>query len=257
MGLVSALLAGFELAALVEVDLDDGCNERGGCTAEGGFVVAASYCVGLSTIVVLETSFEYMFIMRELHHGNKSAWALLEAFKYCRRTAEVLFALEIIMFLISTALLVHVRFARLLPASSVFAQVLIVINFMIIFVVVAMLQQAKRVHGVGRKLKREERKERMRRRREEQERGGCAPHKRRSIGGGLFAGAKRGSGPLLPACGSGKVSMKLFGAVGSNSSSSSIAGSSCGDNLDPGEQAHRQPGHGQPNNEDGSMASPT
>jgi hypothetical protein len=95
MGLVSALLAGFELAALVEVDM---CNESFAedCTgAESGFVICASYCVGLSTIVVLETSFEYMFVMRELHHGNASAWELINAFRFCRRIAETFFAVSL------------------------------------------------------------------------------------------------------------------------------------------------------------------
>ena len=95
MGLVSALLAGFELAALVEVDM---CNDSFAedCTgAESGFVVCASYCVGLSTIVVLETSFEYMFVMRELHHGNASAWELINAFRFCRRIAETFFAVRL------------------------------------------------------------------------------------------------------------------------------------------------------------------
>ena len=168
MGLVSALLAGFELAALVEVDLAD-CNiDDTDCTgAEGGFVITASYCVGLSTIVVLETSFEYMFVMRELHHGNESAWNLIKAFRYCRRVAECFFALEIIMFLASVGLLVHVRFARLLPTATSLAQALLIINFALIFVLVAMMQRAKVTHGEGKKLKRKEAEERRRRRREE------------------------------------------------------------------------------------------
>lgn len=110
MGLVSALLAGFELQALVEVDTCQTDEECSG--AEGAFVICASYCVGLSMIVVLETAFEYMFVMRELHHGPASAWMLIRAFRPFRRLAEFTFALEIVMFLISTGTPPHVSRCR-------------------------------------------------------------------------------------------------------------------------------------------------
>ena len=154
MGLVSALLAGFELAALVEVDT---CTEQSECSvAEDLFVIAASFCVGLSTIVVLETSFEYMFVMRELHHGADSAWNLIAHFRFCRRAAEAAFALEILIFLISTGLMVYVRFAKTLPVGSTVSLALLGLNMLFVFTIVWSLQTAKVAHGQGAKHKREE-----------------------------------------------------------------------------------------------------
>ena len=154
MGLVSALLAGFELAALVEVDT---CTDATECSvAEDLFIIAASFCVGLSTIVVLETSFEYMFVMRELHHGANSAWNLIQHFRFCRRAAEAAFALEIIIFLISTGLMVYVRFYKTLPVGTYTSLVLLGLNMVFILCIVGALQAAKRQHGQGAKQKREE-----------------------------------------------------------------------------------------------------
>jgi len=164
MGLVSALLAGFELQALVEVELcDDACTG-----AESAFIVCSSYCVGLSMIVVLETSFEYMFVMRELHHGHASAWNLIRHFRYCRRIAEAAFALVILMFLISTGLMVHVRFARSLVVGTIFSHVLLGVNFCVVFYIVYAMQHAKIQHGEGSKIKREEARAAALRRQEEE-----------------------------------------------------------------------------------------
>jgi hypothetical protein len=77
--------------------------------------------------------------------------------------------LEIIMFLLSVGLLVHVRFAKLLPSATATAQGLLVFNFACIFVIVAMMQRAKIHHGQGKKQKRAEADERRRRRRQEAE----------------------------------------------------------------------------------------
>lgn len=77
--------------------------------------------------------------------------------------------LEIIMFLASVGLLVHVRFARLLPAATAAAQGLLVLNFCCIFLIVAMMQRAKIQHGKGKKQKRAEADERRRKRRQEAE----------------------------------------------------------------------------------------
>ena len=182
MGLVSALLAGFELQALVEVDT---CQVAEECSnAEGLFVGTAAFCVGLSTIVVLETSFEYMFVMRELHHGSRSAWNLLEQFRFCRRAAEASFALEIIIFLMSTGLMVHVRFAKTLPIGAGMALMLLTCCFLAILGMVWAMQKAKMQHGEGAKQKREEALQEQLRLRElrsvksdkQQKRGSMAPN---------------------------------------------------------------------------------
>ena len=152
--LCQALLAGFELAALVEVDT---CVETTECSAaESLFVITASFCVGLSTIVVLETSFEYMFVMRELHHGAASAWNLISHFRFCRRAAEIAFALEIMVFLVSTGFMVYVRFAKTLPIGTTVSIVLLALNMAFTFAIVGALQHAKWVHGHGARQKREE-----------------------------------------------------------------------------------------------------
>ena len=156
MGLVSALMAGFELQALVEIDFDASECGGGRCNDEGLFVAAAAFCVGLSTLVVLETSFEYMFVMRELHHGAASAWNLIRQFRFCRRIAEIAFVVQIALFLISTALMVRVRFLQQLPLGTTTALICLGINGIGIMVVVGMLQAAKTRHGQGARARREE-----------------------------------------------------------------------------------------------------
>ena len=73
------------------------------------------------------------------------------------------------MFLASVGLLVHVRFAKLLPSATAAAQGLLILNFGCIFLIVAMMQRAKIQHGKGKKQKRAEADERRRRRRQEAE----------------------------------------------------------------------------------------
>ena len=154
MGLVSALMAGFELQSLTEVDI---CSDSSECTSvESCFIVAASFCVGLSTVVVLETSFEYMLVLRELHHGAPSAWNLIQQFRYARRVAELAFSLDIIMFLVSTGLMVYVRFSKTLPVGTAVSIILLSLMAFTIFVIVALMQYAKVVHGQGSRRKREE-----------------------------------------------------------------------------------------------------
>lgn len=168
MGLVSALLAGFELQCLTEVEI---CSDPSECTGmESAFVITASYCVGLAMLVVLETSFEYMFVMRELHHGHESAWNLIRAFAPYRRAAELTFSLEIFFFLLSTGLMVHVRFGRALAGGTFLAQLLLGVNVVLIFVLMSCMQRAKLRHGEGKKIRQreaQERREERRRRRQE------------------------------------------------------------------------------------------
>ena len=71
MGLVSAVVAGFEVTALVEVELckDDECTG-----VEDAFIGLASTVIGLSTFILVEGALEYGFVVRELHYGHESAW---------------------------------------------------------------------------------------------------------------------------------------------------------------------------------------
>ena len=67
MGLVSAVVAGFEVTALVEVELckDDECTG-----VEDAFIGLASTVIGLSTFILVEGALEYGFVVRELHYGH-------------------------------------------------------------------------------------------------------------------------------------------------------------------------------------------
>ena len=224
MGLVSALLAGFELQALTEVSICNDFDEDGDkdCTGfESAFIISASYCVGLSTLVVLETSFEYMFVMRELHHGRESAWNLIAAFTPFRRAAEIFFTLEILCFLLSTGFMLQVRFANMLPGGVAISQFLLITNFLLIFAIVALMQRAKLMHGRGKQLKREEALERRERRRQEvaqrkalsanptQRSTKCIGGKRLSLtGAAVAAGSMKNllagmGGPRRPSCSRG------------------------------------------------------
>lgn len=76
-----------------------------------------------------------------------------------RRVAELTFTLEIIMFLISTGLMVHVRFSKTLPIGTVVSLVLLVVNFVLIFAIVGAMQSAKMKHGEGAKQREKSREE--------------------------------------------------------------------------------------------------
>ena len=108
MGLVSAVVAGFEVTALVEVELckDDECTG-----VEDAFIGLASTVIGLSTFILVEGALEYGFVVRELHYGHESAWGMIEKLKPFRKTAEVVFIINLMLFLLATIMLLHVRFA--------------------------------------------------------------------------------------------------------------------------------------------------
>ena len=187
MGLVSALLAGFELQALVEVDM---CVLPEECTGmEGAFVLSACACVCLSTVVVFETSFEYAATMRELHHGNQSAWKLIKRFAPYRRIAEYCFALDLAMFILSTAMMVHVRFASLTGSHAVAttAHVFLSLTAALIFVMIAFMQRVKVTHGQGAKKMREKA-------RQEKERRKLAAERASMLAGGSTKGSSMKSG---------------------------------------------------------------
>ena len=254
MGLVSALLAGFELGALVEVNI---CTELEQCTGfESAFVVTATLCVGLSMLVVLETAFEYMFVMRELHHGRESAWNLIAVFAPFRRAAEVTFALEIFFFLLSTGFMVHVRFARALTGGTYIAHFVLGVMFVLIIILVTLMQRAKVHHGEGKKIKRREADERRRARREvaatrkaltsagrsERERPDGGAGRRPSLSSaqrcgsiksmlaGLPGGARRGSLPATAERSSGRaMNLSPVPSVNAVSSRSAKAPSPTGD----------------------------
>jgi hypothetical protein len=110
------------------------------------------------------------FVMRELHHGDRSAWKLLSLFTPYRRIAEWCFALIIGMFLISTALMVHVRFKLSFSFATAFSQVILSLNVVVLGVLVGLMQNVKTKHGQGKKIKRAE-AEKQRQKREAEMRG--------------------------------------------------------------------------------------
>ena len=157
-------------------------------------------CVCLSTIVVFETSVEYMLVMRELHHGHQSAWKLIKLFTPYRRVAEYCFAFDLPVFILSCAMMVHVRFATLTQSTTIatVAEVLLACTLALLLGMMMLMQRVKHVHGEGKKKEREKKRQR-----EEQRKaaaalmaqpGGAegsslraASKKRRSLG--VFAGA--------------------------------------------------------------------
>ena len=108
MGLVSAIIAGFDVTALVEVDL---CGQgQQPCTgAEDGFIACASLVIGLSMFIVIEAALEYGFVLRELHYGHEAVWELMNKLRKYRKLAESAFVINLLMFLISTIFMLIVR----------------------------------------------------------------------------------------------------------------------------------------------------
>lgn len=124
MGVISALLAGFNVNILTEVSVchdyfDYEVDEGRPCTGqEGTFICFVALCAGLSTLVMLETALEYTLVMRELHQGAKSSWKLLHRLKHYRRFAEAAFVLALLSFLLATAMLLHIRFYIVMPVGA-------------------------------------------------------------------------------------------------------------------------------------------
>ena len=111
LGMISALLAGFSLSALVEIEPRE-------YTVSSLYVVSCSLTLGLSTLTMLESTLEYIFVMRELHHGVASAWALLEKMRASRRAAEVSFVASLLGSIVATGSIVLPRFEESVSQSS-------------------------------------------------------------------------------------------------------------------------------------------
>ena len=105
LGMISALIAGFSLTALVETEVQSSA-------AAGLFIVSASVTLGLSTLAMMEATLEYVFVMREFPHGTYCAWSLLEELAVPRRVAEACFVLALLCSLISTACMLQVRYGE-------------------------------------------------------------------------------------------------------------------------------------------------
>ena len=114
LGVVSALLAGFSQTALVEIEVTPAIASK--C-----LIFTASVTLGLSTLVMLESTLEYMFVMRELSHGTFCAWSLMEALSLPRRIAEACFVIALLNSIISTACMLHIRFVDLHSAVTIVA----------------------------------------------------------------------------------------------------------------------------------------
>jgi hypothetical protein len=150
MGLVSALVAGFMVTALVEVEI---CGQGGvstmGSTCSGtedAFIFFASLVIGLSTFVLVEAALEYGFVMRELHFGHDHAWKLIEALKTFRKVAEWFFVMNLLCFLLATALLLHVRFSVTQSVGATLGIIVISVSLLVVMCTVLSMQYVKFMH---------------------------------------------------------------------------------------------------------------
>ena len=139
LGVVSTLLAGFSLTALVEIEVESSI-------AANCFVVSSSIVFGLSLLVMLESTLEYMFVMRELPHSTFSAWSLMEELRLPRRVAEASFVLALLCSLISTACMLHVRYGDICSGASALAITLLALLFLGLLAVLAYMQRMKIRH---------------------------------------------------------------------------------------------------------------
>ena len=139
LGVVSTLLAGFSLTALVEIEVE-------ASIAANCFIVSSSIVFGLSLLVMLESTLEYMFVMRELPHSTFSAWSLMEELRLPRRVAEASFVITLLFSLISTACMLHVRYGDVASGASALAITLLALLFLALLAVLAYMQRMKIQH---------------------------------------------------------------------------------------------------------------
>ena len=146
MGLVSAVVAGFEVTALVEVNVC-GQGEDHPCSgSEEGFIFFASLVIGLSTFVIVEAALEYGFVMRELHYGHRAAWALLVRLQKFRKMAEVAFVCNLLCFLLATSFMLHVRFAETQAKGAYIGITIMGVSLAMTMVTVFGMQYEKYLH---------------------------------------------------------------------------------------------------------------
>lgn len=145
MGLVSAVVAGFEVTALVEVEA---CSEMGKCGYdEGIFIFFATVVIALSMFVVLVTAVEYSYIMRELHYGHLATWALVKRLRPYRKACEIVFGLNLLSFLLATIFMLHVRFvAQYNSVGAILGMTVMSVAVVVISVTVWLMQNQKYQH---------------------------------------------------------------------------------------------------------------
>ena len=142
MGMISALLAGFSLTALVEVSVGEPL------AVSSLFLIASTLTLGTSTFVLLESTVEYMFVMRELHHGVLSALQLQDRLRGPRRVAEMGFVISVLCSLISCGCMVYIRFHDDLEPATVVSMLLLMATLVGSLTILAAMQYIKKGHQI-------------------------------------------------------------------------------------------------------------
>ena len=142
MGVMSALLAGFSLSLIGSVNITQTYTSE-------AFVICGATSLGSSMIVVLEATLEYMFVTRELRRGPDSAWSLMKRLTPYRRLSETAFTVSILLYLVTCGLMVHERFSRILPISSLISEIIIFVIFIVIIFIMIGMERTKKRHLGG------------------------------------------------------------------------------------------------------------
>ena len=142
MGLVSALTSGFVYSALIDVQLPETWP-----VISTVFLLSASAALGFALIVVIQTTLEYMFVMRELaRYGPVSAWQLEKRFSWARRLTELCFVCAIPCFFVSSACIVLVRFLPTHHIPSIVVFVIFALLLILTLMLMLDMQRHKKRH---------------------------------------------------------------------------------------------------------------
>ena len=140
LGLVSVLLAGFSLTALEGIEITTPS------AVSTIFILSSTTSLALNLLVVIETTLEYVFVMRELTYSAPSAWELMQSLRPFRRTAEIAFSASILIYMITTGVMLEERFAEELPKGAAAAQAVLLVAFITVVVVMVGMQRTKKTH---------------------------------------------------------------------------------------------------------------
>ena len=113
LGLVSALLAGFSLSSMLEVDVS---NENNAVASL--YLLSVTCSLSLGILVVVVTSLQFSFIMTQMRYDPASVWNMLEGFQAARRVGEIAFILSILFFGIAIIFAMHLTFADARPQTT-------------------------------------------------------------------------------------------------------------------------------------------
>ena len=150
--LVSALIAGFQLSALAEIDI---CNETSTSAAastctweEDTFIIASALSMVLAMLSLVQVTIEYHGVLSNLSLPNVSE-EIIKVLFWWGKMARYLNYLNLVTFLFSTAMLIRVRFGATNAVGVRVATFILYTGVGLIFLVILAMNGRKTIAKSG------------------------------------------------------------------------------------------------------------